>query len=238
MSNRSTRGTGWRLAAAELRGRIASGDLPPGSRLPSLSDLARSTGLSLHGVRRAMQHLREGGWIVAEQGRGYFVAEDSFVYRIHSGTRFGNNLRAEGKSVETRLLTAGIVRAPSDVARSLGLRSGAPILRAELLRMVEGRPAILGRHHYHAAGRFAALADLLARTGSVSAAFRQLGLPEFHRRETLIGTRLPSPFEADCLGIPTSQPIIVATGINVDAQDQVVEVSVSLSRGDRVQLRA
>jgi DNA-binding GntR family transcriptional regulator len=77
-----------------------------------------------------------------------------------------------------------------------------------------------------------------ATTGSVSAAFRLLGLPDFHRRETLISTRLPSPFEALCLDIPPSQPIIVARGVNVDKRDQVVEVSESLSRGDRVRFQA
>lgn len=104
--------------------------------------------------------------------------------------------------------------------------------------MVEARSAIRRRHNCLAAGHFAAMADPLARPGSVSALFRQFGLPEVHRRVTQIGTRLPGPFEADCLGIPTRPPIIVATGINVRAQDEVVEVSVSLSRGYRVQLRA
>ena len=160
------------------------------------------------------------------------------MYRIHGGTRFGSNLRAEGKSVETQLLDAHVIRASTDVARIMGVRSGARVLRVDLLRIVEGRPAILGRHHYQAGGPYLAIADHLARTGSVSAAFRQLGLSDFRRRETLIGTRLPSPFEAQCLSIPNNQPIIVATGINVDEQDRVVEVSVSLSRGDRVQLHA
>lgn len=237
MSNRCIETQGWRAVADELRRSISVGDLPPGSRLPSLSDLARSTGLSLHGARRAMEHLCKGGHVVAWQGRGYYVAEDTFMYRIHSGTRFGENLRAEGKTFETRLLDIRMSRAPADIARHFGIRQGAPVRRAELLRLVGRRPAILARHYY-AIPRFAAVADRLSTTGSVTAAFRLLGLPDFHRRETLIGTRLPTPVEASCLEIPTRQPVIVTTGINVDAADQVVEVSQSLSRGDRVALRA
>ena len=236
MSNRSIEGQGWRAVADELRRRIAVGEVPPGSRLPSLSELVRGTGLSPHGARRAMEHLCDGGHVVSWQGRGYFVAEETFLYRIHSGTRFGENLRAEGKTFETRLLDIRVSRAPADVARHLGIREGTPVRRAELLRLVGRRPAILARHYY-AIPRFAAVADSLATTGSVTAAFRLLGLPDFHRRETLIGTRLPTHQEASCLDIPTSQPVIVARGINVDAADNVVEVSQSLSRGDRVELR-
>lgn len=237
-TNRSTGSYDARAVAAELRRRILSGELPPGSRLPSLSKLTRARGLTPYVARRAMKLLCDTSLVVPVHGRGFFVAEDRFVYRIHSGTRFGSNMRAEGKSIETRLLGAKVIRASTEVARSMGLRSGAPILRADLLRIVEGRPAILGHHHYQASGPYSVIADHLASTGSVSAAFRQLGLSEFRRRETLIGTRLPSRFEARCLSISNRQPIIVATGINVDEQNQVVEVSVSLSRGDRVRLHA
>lgn len=238
MSNRTSPGCDWRTIAAELRRAIVAGELAPGSRLPSLSAFARERGMTSHAVRRAMRYLCDAGYAVSLHGRGHYVAEDRFVYRIHSGTRFGSNLLAEGKLAETRLLDTGIVRASAEVAYGLGLRAGAPVVRVELLRLVEGRPAIIGRHHYRTVGRYAAIPEHLAATGSVSAAFRRLGLSEFRRRETLIGTRLPSLVEAETLQISTSQPLIMATGINVDAQDEPVEVSVSLSRGDRVKLHA
>ena len=237
MTNRFAQVPAWRSVAVALQRQIAEGSLPPGSRLPSLQDLVQSTGLSLHGARRAMGYLCDAGCVMSWQGRGYFVAEETFIYRIHSGTQFGANLHGEGKSYETRLLDTRTVRAPTEVAHSFGLRRGALVRCAELLRLVERSPAILARHYY-TVGRFAAVTDQLAATGSVSAAFRLLGLPDFHRRETLISTRLPSTFEALCLDIPPSQPIIVARGVNVDKRDQVVEVSESLSRGDRVRFQA
>lgn len=237
MSKISIKGRDWRPVADAFRRRIGAGDLPPGARLPSLAELVRSTGLSLHGARRAMDHLCEAGHVVSWQGRGYFVSEETFMYRIHSGTRFGDNLRAEGKTFETRLLDTRKIRASEDVARHFGIRRGAPVGRADLLRLVERRPAIFARHYFTLAC-FDAVADSLAVTASVTTAFRLLGLSDFHRHETLIGTRLPTPLEASYLEILTTQPVIVATGINVNREDQVVEVSQSLSRGDRVTLRA
>jgi len=96
---------------------------------------------------------------------------------------------------------------------------------------------ILGLHHY-AAERFVGIVEVLQRTGSVSQALRSHGVAEFRRRETRITTRLPSRYEALLLEIPRSQPVLVTSGINVDADGAVVELSCGICRGDQVSLRA
>ncbi len=58
----------WIAAAAE------SGDLAPGAGLPSETQLADYTGVSVDTVRQALAVLREQGVIVTAQGIGSFVA--------------------------------------------------------------------------------------------------------------------------------------------------------------------
>jgi GntR family transcriptional regulator len=60
--------------ADHIAGRIASGDLPAGSRLPAERDLAAEYGVSYDTVRRATAVLRERGLIVTVHGRGTYVS--------------------------------------------------------------------------------------------------------------------------------------------------------------------
>jgi DNA-binding GntR family transcriptional regulator len=65
----------WRQLAAILRGRIESGEYPPGRALPSENQLAQEHGLARATVRKAIGDLKAGGLVQGVQGRGVFVAE-------------------------------------------------------------------------------------------------------------------------------------------------------------------
>ena len=60
--------------ADHIAGRIASGDLPAGSRLAAERDLAAEYGVSYDTVRRATAVLRDRKLITTVHGRGTFVA--------------------------------------------------------------------------------------------------------------------------------------------------------------------
>jgi GntR family transcriptional regulator len=61
--------------ADHIAARIASGDLPPGSRLPAERSLAAEYGVAYDTIRRATAVLRERKLIVTVHGRGTFVSE-------------------------------------------------------------------------------------------------------------------------------------------------------------------
>lgn len=56
-----------------LQQRINNGTYPPGGRLPSESDLIREFGASRPVVVRALDLLRQDGWIESRQGKGRFA---------------------------------------------------------------------------------------------------------------------------------------------------------------------
>ena len=61
--------------AAIIRARIASGDLAPGTRLPTLVDLAAEHDVAEMTVRKALRVLVGEGLIETRPGRGVFVRE-------------------------------------------------------------------------------------------------------------------------------------------------------------------
>jgi DNA-binding GntR family transcriptional regulator len=65
----------YRQVASHLAGRIESGRLAPGTRLPAERDLARFYGVAYDTIRRATAELRERGLIVTVHGRGTFVVQ-------------------------------------------------------------------------------------------------------------------------------------------------------------------
>jgi len=60
--------------AATLRGRIQSGQLPPGARVPSITALMGEFGIARNTARRAIEVLKDEGLVTVRQGWGTFVA--------------------------------------------------------------------------------------------------------------------------------------------------------------------
>jgi DNA-binding transcriptional regulator YhcF (GntR family) len=59
---------------AQLASRIASGDLPAGTKLPTVRGLAAELGLAVNTVARVYRELEADGVVVTEGRRGTFVA--------------------------------------------------------------------------------------------------------------------------------------------------------------------
>ena len=70
----TTRRAAYRQIADEITAAIQSGALAPGTRLPTVAQLAEQHKVSLSTIDRAMGILHERGVIVGHPGKGVFVA--------------------------------------------------------------------------------------------------------------------------------------------------------------------
>jgi integrase len=59
----------YEVIAAESREQIESGQLPPGSQLPTVVDLAATYGVAVGTINRAVALLRKSGLIEVSRGR-------------------------------------------------------------------------------------------------------------------------------------------------------------------------
>jgi DNA-binding GntR family transcriptional regulator len=119
----------------EIQRRIESGEYPAGSPLPSEHQLSQMFHVARATVARALQVLRQDGWIVTQQGRGSFARGRPPWIALKSRTAEGAGLdrdeaAEQGDPVEVD------VRVPSArVAEILGGDSERPVLvRQRLLR--------------------------------------------------------------------------------------------------------
>lgn len=63
----------------KIRLGIVTGELPPGSRLPSVRELSAEAGVNPNTMQRALQELEREGMVYAQRTTGRFVTEDTAV---------------------------------------------------------------------------------------------------------------------------------------------------------------
>lgn len=69
----------------ELRRLMLTGVLPPGSRLPSVRELAGQLAINPNTIQRAYAQLEQEGYVYSVSGRGTFVAEGGEQNRRRCG---------------------------------------------------------------------------------------------------------------------------------------------------------
>lgn len=128
------------LAAA-----IRDGDLIPGDRLPSESELGETHGVSRITVRQALRELELAGMLLRIAGKGTFVRERLPVARLTRLSGFGDNMRAMGRDPGYRVLACR--RATADDATAVRLRTavGALVMHLERVFLADGQPVALAR---------------------------------------------------------------------------------------------
>src|SRR5262249_5526231 len=121
------------------------------------------------------------------------------------------------------------------VARELGLKAGTRVLVIEHVGEADGVPVTYATH-YFPAERFRGLAELYTQTNSLTAALKELGVPDYTRKLTRLQSRLPNADEPRQLGQAAARPVLQAEAVNVDPDGRPIQYSITRFAGDRVQL--
>ena len=124
---------------------LQAGEWKPGDTIPSEFDLAARYRVSQGTVRKAIDELAADNLLVRRQGKGTFVAthaEQHTQYRFLRLQPDEGDQRSEGPA-ERNIIECRRLRAPAEIARLLGLRSGDPVLQVRRVLAFHGVPAIL-----------------------------------------------------------------------------------------------
>jgi GntR family transcriptional regulator, phosphonate transport system regulatory protein len=205
-----------------------------GERLASEQVLAERFAVNRHTIRHAIDMLVGLGLVERRHGLGTFVLDRPFDYPVSSRTRFTENLLAQGKASDSRLLRRAIIPATSEIAQALKLESNADVVWIETLRIVDGRPMSLIAHHLPAS-RFRDLMRIYDGGSLHDCLEHEFGIAPLRQR-SVIGAQAPTDGDASLLLIPRTTPVLRICAVNADSAGQPVEYSIGRMRADRVQL--
>jgi GntR family transcriptional regulator len=217
-----------------IRSQIASGQFRPGDRLPTEHEYAKRFGVSLAPVRQALLDLVASGVVTRIKGRGTFVLGSKIEESISLLASFTESLRSQGGDFEIRVLNQELEVASTPVARALGLRKGAQVVRLRRLAYVRGEPAAILDARLPAA-RFRRLAAIegFERGRSLYATLEK----EFDTRlgaahGTLEVIRCDEDL-ADLLGVNDGTHALLVSSITKDEKGRPTEVADVYYRADR-----
>ena len=130
-------GPEYQRVADDLRRRIASGELPVGSAIPSTAKLCESYGVSITVVRAAVAQLREAGLVVGHAGNGVYVR--ATPVDISQRTVSVDDLARQVGELRAELRRADSARNAEEIAE---LREQVRLLRAQVAELYGelGRP--------------------------------------------------------------------------------------------------
>jgi GntR family transcriptional regulator len=197
----------------------------PGAAIPSEMELAARYGVSQGTVRKAIGALATDNLVVRKQGKGTFVAthtEEQF-----SSFRFLRIRHDDGHDEYpgSRLLDLKRGKAGAEVARTLEIKPGDPIVILRRVLEWGGQPVVLDEITLPAAlfrGLTRARHD--AYHGSMYGLFEtQFGVRMLKARERLSAIAADAA-SADVLGVPVGSPLLAVDRVTLTYGDRPVEV--------------
>ena len=204
--------------------------LDPGTPVPTERELAERFDTSRTTVRQAIAELVVEGRLERTQGRGTFVAEPKLM-QVRQLTSFSQDLQEEGWRPGNVVLSIDERPADAVVARHLGIAQGATYHRVERLRTAGAEP--IAHEIAHLPGPLDGLRADLIRLGSLYRTLREVFCIEIAAVEDVVETALADPVEASLLGVDTGLPMLLVHRTGWTEDEQIVEWTRSVFRGDR-----
>ena len=205
----------WRQVADGIERGIADGTFAAGERLPGETEIAETYRVNRHTVRRALATLAERGLVRAERGSGTYVEAHRLAYPLRARTRFSEIVGVGGQEPRGQLIDASEDVATRDLARMLGLKTGAPLVRIEALRSADRTPICVSTT-WLSAERFPDAGDVFAATRSMTKLLAHYGVRDYRRASTKITAAIADATDATHLDLALGRPVLVVDATDVD----------------------
>ena len=211
----------YKVVMDTLVGRIASGALPPGSMLPSETQIGRELGVAQGTARKALIELEARGLIYREQGRGTFVSRHTTENALF---RFFRVRKPDGTLDEPSLVSEAI-RERAAKARERDTLSGAPQRVFEISRLRRlGSSTLFSETSVVSTSQFPGLRNRSPLPNTLYVFFQQSYSTMILRADEILTAKLADEAMAGRLGIELGAPLMEINRTAFDALDQAVEL--------------
>jgi GntR family transcriptional regulator len=221
---RSSAGTLHRQIYGALVERINRGDVRPGDRMPTESELMQRYSVSRATARRALDDLRRDNIVERQPGRGTFVAQprlQASIPHLHSITE---EIQQLGYRPGSRILSRVEQRCDEATAKLLGIFRGDKVLKIERLRTADDEPFYFAESLLNAT-TFPKLLKVSYRQKSLSLyrVFEEATGRRVERAVQWLSAVPATPYVARQLGVPTGSPLLKLERVLYVAGDAAVE---------------
>jgi GntR family phosphonate transport system transcriptional regulator len=185
-------------------------------------------------VRRALATLAERGFVRAERGSGTYVETPRIAYPLRSRTRFSEIVGAGGREPRGQLLAASLENATRDIARQLNLKTDAPLVRIETLRLADRTPICVGTT-WLSAERFPEAGRVYERVRSMTKMLAHHGIRDYRRASTRVTASIVDATDAVRLDLALGRSILVVDSTDVDADGKPLLTTHARFAAERVE---
>jgi GntR family phosphonate transport system transcriptional regulator len=224
----------WRQVADGIERGIADGRFDAGEKLPGEMEIAETYRVNRHTVRRALATLAERGMVRAERGSGTYVEAQRLAYPLRSRTRFSEIVGAGGQEPRGQLIDTSGEDATRELARELGLKTGAPLIRIESVRLADRTPICVSTS-WLSAERFPGAGSVFASVRSMTKLVAHYGVRDFSRASTRITAAIADATDAARLDLALGRPVLVVDSTDVDIKGKPIVTKRSRFAAERVE---
>jgi GntR family phosphonate transport system transcriptional regulator len=153
---------------------------------------------------------------------------------LRSRTRFSEIVGTSGREPRGQLIEASQGPATREVARQLGLKIGAPLIRIDALRLADRTPICIGTT-WLSAERFADAGRIYERVRSMTKLLSHYGVRDYRRSSTRVTAAIVEAVDAMRLELALGRPILVVDSTDVDADGKPLLTTRARFAAERVE---
>jgi len=218
-----------------LRSALVNGEIAPGERLPSESDLSAQYKVSRITVRNAITELAKEGLVVKKQGKGTFAERPKMARKIIGPISFTDACMVNGMRAGSRLVRRFVREADPFERKELELPEGGRVLYIQRLRLADNEP-LLVENDYFPFPEYEFLIDKDIDSNSLYETINSERSSKIASAHKTIEIVPATKEESALLGVKIGSPLFYLLGKVFDDRGKPVHITAQYIRGDRLKL--
>ena len=216
-----------------IRGKIEEGEYPPGTAIPSESQLAEMYGLNRLSVRSALEALEYEGILTSVQGKGVFVNGAKTERDLDTLGGYRHTMSERSRDASTRVLVKALRKAGPYYAQVLGLGENDDVWFIRRIDRSQGEPVAL-EEIYIPYEVLPGLGDVDLQLFSIYDLYLWNGIQPEVGKQVLRISHL-EPAAAKLIGVDAGQAVMEFSCVTQDTTGRIIEFARNYIRGDKTE---
>lgn len=132
----------------EIKLSITSGQIRPGQKIPTETELSQKYNISRITVRRAIEELCQEKFLMKKQGKGTFVQYQKIQRKIAHLMSFSDACEANGMTASSIVTHKGLIYMEHELAKEMNQEAGDQAVYIQRLRLADNMPVMCENNYF------------------------------------------------------------------------------------------